>query len=253
MNMIFIAFFAQLQIHKVGILFVKLRSLPIKEDLYNHFSQLLSTKDKTLLLDDNTFSAKFNPSQKYPPCNIDNTTILDVDGEVITEGVPSVPNTPDTSVTKTKTKAQAMYMSKSKKTRTFKARGLKTGLPKHTSIIDLASVEENTTALVEQTISESAHSEVHRSGSSAKQPIQPTENPLPRIPKKQKLDSSKLPSKCTLPSVLAYPTDKDDDKFVQMHFLPTSDLTGIDLFNAFVKHCNNSENHCVCVSRSFSV
>ena len=74
---------------------------------------------------------------------------------------------------------------------------------------------------------------------------------MPRIPKKQKLDSSKLPSKCTLPSVLAYPTDKDDEKFFQMHFLPTSDLTGIDLFNAFVNHCNNSENHCVCVSRSF--
>ena len=74
---------------------------------------------------------------------------------------------------------------------------------------------------------------------------------MPRIPKKQNLESSKLPSKCTLSSVLGYPTDKDDEIFFPMHFLPTSDLTGIDLLNAFVKQCNNRENDCVYVFRAF--
>ena len=64
---------------------------------------------------------------------------------------------------------------------------------------------------MQQPKTESAHSEVHGSGSSAKQAIQPTENPVPRIPKKQKLDSSKLPVKYTLPSVPAYPTEKADE------------------------------------------
>ena len=42
----------------------------IKASLYSHFQQLLGTPVKPLVLTDNNFATKVNPSRKYPECEI---------------------------------------------------------------------------------------------------------------------------------------------------------------------------------------
>ena len=54
-----------------------------KRSLYSHFQQLLQVPGKALLIDDNNFAAKANPSRTYPPCNIDTSNLFDEDGNPI--------------------------------------------------------------------------------------------------------------------------------------------------------------------------
>ena len=43
----------------------------IKQSLYSHFEQMLGTPVKPLVLTDNNFASKVNPSRKYPVCEIE--------------------------------------------------------------------------------------------------------------------------------------------------------------------------------------
>ena len=59
------------------------------------------------------------------------------------------------------------------------------------------------------------------------------------------------PSLMALPSKLAIPSNEHDRSFLELTFLPVSDLTGPKKINAFISFCNDSENHAVLVSRAF--
>jgi hypothetical protein len=55
----------------------------IKQSLYSHFELMLGTPVKPLLLNDNNFASKVNPSRKYPVCEIDTGNLFDADGDPI--------------------------------------------------------------------------------------------------------------------------------------------------------------------------
>ena len=67
----------------------------IKASLYSHFQQLLGTPVKPLVLTDNNFATKVNPSRKYPECEIDTGNLFDADGDPIFH--PQAPVSPEAS------------------------------------------------------------------------------------------------------------------------------------------------------------
>ena len=75
----------------------------IKQSLYSHFEVMLGTPVKALVLNDNNFASKVNPSRKYPVCDIDTGNLFDADGDPIFQ--PQAPLSPEPStLTSEKTK-----------------------------------------------------------------------------------------------------------------------------------------------------
>ena len=73
-------------------------SFNFKPTLYSHFQRILGTPDKVLLLTDANFSAKVNPSRRYPACEIDTANLFDEAGDPIFKlGEPCSPDPTATS------------------------------------------------------------------------------------------------------------------------------------------------------------
>ena len=67
----------------------------IKQSLYSHFEQMLVTAVKPLVLTENNFASKVNPSRKYRVCEIDTGNLFDADGDPIFQ--PQAPLSPEDS------------------------------------------------------------------------------------------------------------------------------------------------------------
>jgi len=74
---------------------------------------------------------------------------------------------------------------------------------------------------------------------------------VPTEPVAPKHKPYRHPQLLTLPSKVASPINQRDMQFLSYSFLPVAGLKGIDLFNAFVTFCSNSENNAVLVSRAY--
>ena len=67
----------------------------IKQELYAHFEQLLSTPEKPLKLTDQNFATKVNLMRKYPECTVNTGSLFDEDGDpIFNVQVTSTPASP---------------------------------------------------------------------------------------------------------------------------------------------------------------
>jgi hypothetical protein len=185
-----------------------------KNTLYRHFQNLLSTPEKALLLTDANFASKVNPSRRYPACDIDTAHLFDEDGDPIFN--LDIATSPSPAATPTTT-------STSQKRATKPNAGLKRTL--------CATVTKR----------KRTKKEIH----------QPNITAVPTEPVAPKHKPYRHPQLLTLPSKVASPINQRDMQFLSYSFLAVAGLKGIDLFNAFITFCSNSENNAVLVSRAY--
>jgi len=209
-------------------------SFNFKPTLYSHFQRLLGTPDKVLLLTDANFAGKVNPMRKYPACEIDTANLFDEEGDplFVVDVQPCSPDPASTPTTKSSKK------SKGTSSNTGLKRTLCAKTPnKKRSKKNAPPTETNTPV-----------------ETSAAQPVSvptPTPTDMPGSSSKPKPKPYRQPQLLTLPSVVAHPIEDADRNYFTFTFLPTADLRGHSLFQAFVRFCSASELNAVLVSRAF--
>ena len=180
----------------------------MKASLYSHFEQLLGTPVKPLLLTDNNFATKVNPSRKYPECDIDTGNLFDADGDPIFH--PQAPVSPEASALPSEETKPKQKTGSSLK-RTLGASSAKRSRSKK-----LPPADQNT--VVVENVQPSV--EVP--------PPAPAAAPAGVISKpaqKQLARPYSYPSLMALPSKLAILSNEHDRSFLELTFLPVSDLT----------------------------
>ena len=180
----------------------------IKQSLYSHFEVMLGTPVKPLVLNDNNFASKVNPSRKYPVCEIDTGNLFDADGDPIFH--QQAPLSPEPSALPSEqTKPKRKTGSSLKRTL---GTGAKRSRSKKMPPADPnVVVVENIQASVEIPPPAPA-------GAPAGVISKPAQKRLAR--------PDSYPSLIALPSKLAIPSDQHDRSFLDCTFLPVLDLTG---------------------------
>ena len=194
---------------------------------------MLGTPVKPLVLTDNNFASKVNPSRKYPVCKIDTGNLFDADGDPIFN--PQAPVSPEPSAVPTDTKKSKQKTGSSLK-RTLGASSAKhSRSKKNTSSESIAVVTDNQPSIPVPPPTTAAEP--------ASVLARPAQRRLAR--------PYSYPTLMSLPVKIAIPLNEHDRDFLTYSFLPCSNLSGNKKFNAFISYCNHSENHGVLVSRAF--
>jgi len=205
----------------------------IKQSLYSHFEVMLGTPVKPLVLNDNNFASKVNPSRKYPVCEIDTGNLFDEEGDpIFHQQAPLSPEPSALTGEKTKTK---------RKTGSSLKRTLGTGAKRSRSK-KLPPADSNVVV-------------VENFQPSVEIPTPAPAGAPPGViskPAQKRLSKPySYPALLCLPVKIAIPLNEHDRDFLNFSFLPCSTLSGNKKFNAFISYCNHSENHGVLVSRAF--
>ena len=172
-----------------------------------------------------------NPSRKYPACEIDTGNLFDADGDPTFQ--PQAPVSPEASA------LPSEETKPKRKTGSSLKRTLGASSAKRSRSKKLPPADQNT--VVVENVQPSVQVP----------PPAPAAAPAGVISKpaqKRLARPYSYPSLMALPSKVAILSNEHDRSFLELTFLPVSDLTGPKKINAFYNH---SENYAVLVSRAF--